>query len=80
MRKKRSTKEGSDSNGGEEVQGSPSKRQEEMGIPTLPQQVDEGLVRFGDMVKAMQYLTDEVTNLRYKLLQYELCQKQNRKR
>ena len=46
-----------------------------MGTPVFPQQMDETTVKFGDMVRAMQYLTDEVTNLRYKLLQYELCQK-----
>jgi hypothetical protein len=80
MRKKRSTKKGSDSNGGEEVQGSPSQQQEAMGVPVVPQQMDETLVKFGDMVRAMQYLTDEVTNLRYKLLQYELCQKTNRRK
>ncbi len=51
-----------------------------MGIPVVPQQMDETLVKFGDMVRAMQYLTDEVTNLRYKLLQYELCQKTNRRK
>jgi hypothetical protein len=80
MRKKRSTKEGSDSNGGEGVQGNLIQQQEALGVPSIPQQMDETTVKFGDMVKAMQYLTDEVTNLRYKLLQYELCQKQNRKR
>jgi hypothetical protein len=81
MRKKRSTKEGSDSNGGEEVQGNHSQQQEAMGTPVLPQQMDEATVKFGDMVKAMQYLTEEVTNLRYQLLQYQTkCLKQNQKR
>lgn len=43
--------------------------------------MDEATVKFCDMVKAMQYLTEEVTNLRYKLLQYELCgNKPNQKR
>lgn len=32
---------------------------------------DEHMVRFSEMVKTMQYLTDEVNNLRYKLLQYD---------
>jgi hypothetical protein len=47
---------------------------------------DDRMVKFGEMVKAMQYLTDEVTNLRYRLLQYEsgiqpsLCEKPKRKR
>lgn len=80
MREKRYTKNGNDSNGGEEVQGSPSQQQEAMGTPVLPQQMDEATVKFGDMVKAMQYLTEEVTNLRYQLLQYQTkCQKNQRK-
>ena len=47
---------------------------------------DDRMVKFGDMVKAMQYLTDQVTDLRYKLLQYEsgkqpnLCPKNKKKR
>lgn len=47
---------------------------------------DDRMVKFGEMVKAMQYLTDEVTNLRYRLLQYEsgikppLCEKPKKKR
>ena len=46
---------------------------------------DERMVKFGEMNKAMQYLLDEVTNLRYKLLQYEsgnkpLCPKNKKKR
>ncbi len=81
MRKRQTIpKAGADSNGAEEGRPAHQEQQGAMGIPVLPQQVDEGLVRFGDMVKAMQYLTDEVTNLRYKLLQYELCQKTNRKK
>ncbi len=75
MRKKRSTKKRDDSNRGEKVQGSPSQQQEALGVPVLAQQVDEATVTVGDMIRAMQYLTEEVTNLRYKLLQYELCQK-----
>ena len=76
MRKRKTiSKAGSDSNRAEEGRPAPQEQQGEMGVPVLPQQMDEGLVRFGDMVKAMQYLTDEVTNLRYKLLQYELCPK-----
>jgi hypothetical protein len=76
MRKRKTIPEaGADSNGAEESRPAPEVGKGAMGIPTLPQQMDEGLVRFGDMVKAMQYLTDEVTNLRYKLLQYELCPK-----
>ncbi len=71
---------GSDSNGAEDGRLAHQEQQGAMGVPVLPQQVDEATVKFGDMVKAMQYLTDEVTNLRYKLLQYELCQKTKRKR
>lgn len=47
---------------------------------------DERMVKFGEMTKAMQYLTEEVTNLRYRLLQYEsgqqppLCPKNKSKR
>lgn len=47
---------------------------------------DDYKVKFSEMVKAMQYLTDQVTDLRYKLLQYEsgkqptLCPKKQRKR
>lgn len=33
--------------------------------------MEDRKVKFEDMVRAMQYLVDEVTNLRYKLLQYE---------
>jgi hypothetical protein len=45
-------------------------------LPVLPEkQMDEATITVGDMIRAMQYLTEEVTNLRYKLLQYELCQK-----
>lgn len=46
---------------------------------------DERMVKFGEMVKAMQYLTEEVANLRYRLLQYEsgnkpiLCEKPKKK-
>jgi hypothetical protein len=46
---------------------------------------DERMVKFGEMTKAMQYLVDEVTNLRYKLLQYEsgnkpLCRKKPKRK
>jgi hypothetical protein len=45
-------------------------------LPVLPEkQMDEATITVGDMIRAMQYLTEEVTNLRYKLLQYELCPK-----
>jgi hypothetical protein len=49
-------------------------------LPILPEkQMDEATITVGDMIRAMQYLTDEVTNLRYKLLQYELCQPKRKK-
>ena len=47
---------------------------------------DDRMVKFGEMVKAMQYLTDEVINLRYRLLQYEsgiqppLCEKPKKRK
>lgn len=46
---------------------------------------DDRTVKFGEMVNAMKYLTDQVTELRYKLLQYELgnkplCEKPKKKR
>jgi len=79
MRKKRSTQKGDDSNGGEGIQGNPSQQQEAVGTPFLPEQMDEATITVGDMIRAMQYLTEEVTNLRYKLLQYELCQTKSKK-
>ena len=79
MRKKRYTQNGNDSNRGEEVQGNPSQQQEALGVPVLTQQMDEATITVGDMIRAMQYLTDEVTNLRYRLLQYELCQTKSQK-
>jgi hypothetical protein len=80
MRKRKTIpKAGSDSAGAEEGRPSHQEQQGAMGVPVLPQQMDEATVKFGDMVKAMQYLTDEVTNLRYKLLQYELCPKNKRR-
>lgn len=79
MRKKRSTQKRSDSNGGEEIQGNLGEQQEAMGIPPVSQQMDEATITVGDMIRAMQYLTEEVTNLRYKLLQYELCQTKQKK-
>jgi hypothetical protein len=48
-------------------------------IPAVSQQMDEATITVGDMIRAMQYLTDEVTNLRYKLLQYELCPPKRKK-
>jgi len=54
-------------------------QQEAVGTPVLPEQMDEATITVGDMIRAMQYLTDEVTNLRYRLLQYELCQTKSKK-
>ena len=79
MRKKRSSQNGNDSNRGEEVQGNLIPKQEALGVPVLTQQMDEATITVGDMIRAMQYLTEEVTNLRYKLLQYELCQPNRKK-
>ena len=47
---------------------------------------DNRMVKFGEMMNAMKYLTEQVTDLRYKLLQYEsgkqptLCEKPKKKR
>jgi len=80
MRKRKAIpKTGSDSNGAEEGRPAHQEQQGAMGVPVLPQQMDEATVKFGDMVRAMQYLTEEVTNLRYQLLQYQ-CPKNKSKR
>jgi uncharacterized membrane protein YdfJ with MMPL/SSD domain len=79
MRKKRSTQKGTDSNGGEGIQSNPSQQQEAVGTPPVAEQMDEATITVGDMIRAMQYLTDEVANLRYRLLQYELCQTKSQK-
>lgn len=79
MRKKRYTQNGNDSNRGEEVQGNPIPKQEAVGTPPVAEQMDEATITVGDMIRAMQYLTDEVANLRYRLLQYELCQTKSKK-
>ena len=79
MRKKRSTQKGTDSNGGEENSPAHQGQQGAVEIPAVSQQVDEATITVGDMIRAMQYLTEEVTNLRYKLLQYELCQTKQKK-
>lgn len=72
MRKRKTIpKTGSDSNGAEEGRPAHQEQQGAVAEPVLSQQMDEATVKFGDMVKAMQYLTDEVTNLRYQLLQYQ---------
>lgn len=81
MRKRKTIpKAGSDSNGAEE--GRPAHKEQQGAVErfVLNQQMDETTVKYGDMVRAMQYLTDEVTNLRYKLLQYELCPPKPNKR
>jgi hypothetical protein len=80
MRKRKAIPEaGADSRGAEEGRPAHQEQQGAVAEPVLPQQMDEATVKFGDMVKAMQYLTEEVTNLRYKLLQYELCQKKKKR-
>ena len=80
MRKRKTIpKTGSDSNGAEEGRPKHQEQQGAVAEPVLSQQVDEATVKFGDMIRAMQYLTDEVTNLRYKLLQYELCPPKQKK-
>ena len=77
MRKRKTIpKAGSDSKGAEEGRPAHQEQQGAVAEPVLSQQMDEATVKFGDMVRAMQYLTDEVTNLRYQLLQYQTkCQK-----
>lgn len=79
MRKKRSTQKGSDSNGGKESSPAHQEQQGALGIPPVSQQMDEATITVGDMIRAMKYLTEEVTNLRYKLLQYEICQPKQKK-
>jgi|688.fasta_scaffold46918_2 hypothetical protein len=80
MRKRKTiSKARSDSNGAEESRPANKEQQGAVGVPVLAQQVDEATITVGDMIRAMQYLTDEVTNLRYKLLQYELCQTKSKK-
>lgn len=46
---------------------------------------DDRTVKFGEMMNAMKYLTEQVNDLRYRLLQYEsgnkpVCEKPKRKR
>lgn len=80
MRKRKTiSKARSDSKGAEEGRPAHQEQQGEMGIPPVSKQMDEATITVGDMIRAMQYLTDEVTNLRYKLLQYELCQPKRKK-
>jgi hypothetical protein len=74
MRKRKTiSKAGADSNRGEESIPAHQGQQGAVEIPAVSQQMDEATITVGDMIRAMQYLTEEVTNLRYKLLQYELC-------
>jgi hypothetical protein len=82
MRKRKTIpKTGTDSNGAEDCRPAHQEQQGAVAEPVLSQQMDEATVKFGDMVKAMQYLTDEVTNLRYQLLQYQTkCLKNQSKR
>jgi hypothetical protein len=81
MRKRKTIPEtGADSSRAGESLPAHQEQQGTVAEPVLLQQMDEATVKFGDMVKAMQYLTDEVTNLRYQLLQYQTkCQKNQRK-
>lgn len=80
MRKRKTiSKARSNSKGAEESRPAHQEQQGALGIPPISQQMDEATVTVGDMIRAMQYLTNEVTNLRFKLLQYELCQPKQKK-
>jgi hypothetical protein len=81
MRKRKTIPEtGADSRGEEEGRPAHQEQQGAVAEPVLSQQMDEATVKFGDMVRAMQYLTEEVTNLRYQLLQYQCPKNKSRRK